>query len=88
LVATLSVHGIRVAARSGLNVWIPVPDERAVSRALLEAGWAVARGEPFRIRAGPGLRVTTATLETDEAENFVNDLVRCINPRYVRTYTA
>ena len=88
LVAALSAHGIRVAARSGLNVWIPVPDERAVSRALLEAGWAVARGEPFRIRAGPGLRVTTATLETDEAENFVNDLVRSINPRYVRTYTA
>jgi len=88
LVAALSERGIPVAARSGLNVWIPVPDERAAAAALMKEGWAVARGEPFRVRAEPGIRVTTATLEASEAEEFASALVRSINPRYVRTYTA
>ena len=34
LVATLARSGIRAHGRSGLNVWIPVPDER--QRALLK----------------------------------------------------
>ena len=88
LVTALAERGIHVAARSGLNVWIPVSDERAVAAALLEEGWAVARGEPFRVRAAPGIRVTTATLEPDEAEEFASALVRSVNPRYVRTYSA
>jgi DNA-binding transcriptional MocR family regulator len=88
LVAALSERGMAVAARSGLNVWVPVLDERAVAAALLKEGWAVARGEPFRVRAGPGIRVTTATLEPHEAEDLASALLRSANPRYVRTYTA
>jgi DNA-binding transcriptional MocR family regulator len=88
LVGALAERGVSVAARSGLNVWIPVPDERAVAAALLEEGWAVARGEPFRLRAAPGIRVTTASLEEQEADDFAAALLRSVNPRYVRTYTA
>ena len=39
--------------RSGINVWVPVPDEDAAVRALLAEGWAVAAGTPYRLlRAG------------------------------------
>ena len=88
LVSALSDRGIPVVARSGLNVWIPVTDERAVASALLKEGWAVARGEPFRLRAEPGIRVTISTLEEHETEDFASALSRSVNPRYVRTYTA
>jgi DNA-binding transcriptional MocR family regulator len=88
LVAALSDRDIPVVARSGLNVWIPVTDERAVAAALLKEGWAVARGEPFRLRAEPGIRVTIASLEEHEAEDFASAFRRSVNPRYVRTYSA
>jgi len=88
LVAALSARGTEVSAKSGVNVWIPVPDERAVAAALMESGWAVARGEPFRVKAGPGIRVTTATLEPDEAEDFATAFARSLVPRYARTYTS
>ncbi len=36
---------------SGLNVWVPVGDEAAVVGALLQRGWVVAPGAPYRLPA-------------------------------------
>ncbi len=47
-------------APSGLNVWVPVPDEDAAVRALLAQGVSIAAGAPFRLqtprRCGSRLR--------------------------------
>jgi DNA-binding transcriptional MocR family regulator len=70
LVSQLAARGIAAAGDSGLGVWIPLADEAAAVRELLAHGWAVSPGERYRFRSAPGLRVTTANLELDEAEDL------------------
>lgn len=67
LVEALAAAGVVAPAGSGLNVWIPVADEDLASRALLSAGFAVSAGSRYRMRSGPGLRVTTAALPPADA---------------------
>ncbi|MFR0354009.1 aminotransferase class I/II-fold pyridoxal phosphate-dependent enzyme [Streptomyces sediminimaris] len=66
LIDALARRGVEAHGRSGLNVWIPVPDETAAVSRLLHAGWAVAPGARFRLNAPPGIRVTVATLTPQE----------------------
>ncbi|HKI42806.1 MAG TPA: aminotransferase class I/II-fold pyridoxal phosphate-dependent enzyme, partial [Mycobacterium sp.] len=68
LCAALAERGIAAHGRSGLNVWIPVPDETVAVTRLLGAGWAAAPGTRFRIRTPAGLRVTIADLTADEID--------------------
>ncbi|WP_086872020.1 aminotransferase class I/II-fold pyridoxal phosphate-dependent enzyme, partial [Streptomyces viridochromogenes] len=42
LLRALAERGIEGHGRSGLNVWVPVPDETGAVSRLLHAGWAVA----------------------------------------------
>jgi DNA-binding transcriptional MocR family regulator len=70
LLDALRVYDIRGTARSGLNVWVPVPSEELAVTGLLANGWAVAAGERFRLRTPASIRVTTAELEPEEARRF------------------
>jgi DNA-binding transcriptional MocR family regulator len=70
LIGMLGDHGIAASGRSGLNVWVPVREEAPVVRALYDAGWLVLAGERFRINTPPGIRVTVATLQEDEAREI------------------
>jgi DNA-binding transcriptional MocR family regulator len=72
LIDALAARGIPAHGRSGLNVWIPVREEGPVSRALLDAGWLVRGGEPFRFQSAPGIRVTITTLRPGEAEGMAD----------------
>jgi DNA-binding transcriptional MocR family regulator len=76
LVRELGRHGISVWGRSGLNVWVPVEDEFLARRALLEAGWAVAAGEQFRLRTPPGLRISVGNLSVADAPRIAEALTR------------
>jgi len=80
LVAALAEHGIEVEATSGLNVWIPVPDETSVVQALQAEGWAVAPGAPFRLQAEPAIRITISTLKSAEAKSVAAALARTLEP--------
>ena len=86
LVRALAERGIDVEAPSGYNIWIPVLDEGAVVAGLQKRGWAVARGEPFRLRSRPAIRVTAATLTRDESNRFATDLEEILEPGRLRTY--
>ena len=66
--SALAARGVEAAGDSGLGVWVPLADEAAAVRELLVQGWAVSPGERYRFRSAPGIRVTTASLEPDEAE--------------------
>ncbi len=78
--AALREHGIDARAASGFNIWIAVRDEVNVVQALAARGWAVAAGERFRIRSGPGIRVTISTLQPAEAVRFAADLASALRP--------
>jgi len=78
LVAALAERGIGSHGRSGLGVWIPVEEEAAIAAVLAERGWAVSAGERFRYRAAPGIRVTTTTLQPDEAHRLADDIAAAV----------
>jgi hypothetical protein len=63
-----------------MNVWVPVADEESAAAALLEAGFAVAKGGRFRIRSAPALRITTATLKTDDAPRVAEAVALALRP--------
>lgn len=67
LLAALAAHGIEAHGASGLNVWIPVPEETALVQSLAQAGFAVSAGERFRLRSGPAIRVTIARMPLAQA---------------------
>lgn len=87
LIAALKAHGIPACGRSGLNVWIPVPEEGSVMTSLAAVGWAVRGGEHYRIKSPPAIRVTISTLKPDEATQLAEDIARSLQPDR-RTHSA
>jgi DNA-binding transcriptional MocR family regulator len=81
LLAQLAQHGVRAHGASGLNVWVPVPEEAAVIGALLQRGWVLAPGAPYRLpESPPAVRVTSATLTQEEAVRLAGDLAEVLAP--------
>jgi DNA-binding transcriptional MocR family regulator len=80
LLEALARRGIAARGRSGLNVWVPVPEEAAAVARLAEAGWAVRAGERYRIKSPPAVRLTTSRLEAKDAERLADALARAAVP--------
>jgi len=74
LVRAFAEHDLAAWGLSGFNVWLPIADEHAAVRRLLEAGWAVAAGERFRHRTRPGIRISIGSLLPDEAPRLAEAL--------------
>ncbi|MFE4516316.1 aminotransferase class I/II-fold pyridoxal phosphate-dependent enzyme [Kitasatospora sp. NPDC056783] len=74
LLGELAARGIGAHGESGLNVWVPVPDETSVLAALVQRGWVAAPGARYRIQSPPGVRFTTAGLEPSLARELAEDL--------------
>lgn len=86
LIDALKQRGIEAYGRSGMNVWIPVPDETGAVARLLHAGWAVAPGARFRMSAPPGIRITVSTLTPDDIEPLADAVASAVGPAPVRGY--
>lgn len=86
LICELAALGIGAHGASGLNVWVPVPEEAAAVAGLLVRGWVVAPGARFRLgSAAPGVRVTTAALAPAEAPALARDIAAALAPGSVRS---
>jgi DNA-binding transcriptional MocR family regulator len=72
LISALAARGITAHGDTGINVWIPVPEEASVVGPLLAAGWAVAPGAWFRILTPPAVRITVSTLDAEEIEQVAD----------------
>ena len=81
LLECLGERGILAHGECGLNVWVPVADESFVVGAMLQRGWVLASGEPYRLRGStPAVRITIATLSGDEARELAGDLAAVLAP--------
>jgi DNA-binding transcriptional MocR family regulator len=75
LLDALRARSIAAGGVSGLNVWVPVGDETGIVGTLLQRGWVVAPGAPFRLDRSQGaIRITIATLQAPEAVRLADDL--------------
>jgi DNA-binding transcriptional MocR family regulator len=81
LIAALTRREIEAHGASGLNVWIPVPEEAVVVQALAARGFAVSAGERFRLRSRPAIRVTISRLHPERAEPFAEALAQVLDPQ-------
>lgn len=86
LIGALGERGIAAYGRSGMNVWIPVPDETGAVARLLHAGWAVAPGARFRMSAPPGLRITVSPLTPGDIEPLADAVAAAVGPAPARHY--
>ncbi|MFI9172320.1 aminotransferase class I/II-fold pyridoxal phosphate-dependent enzyme [Streptomyces lincolnensis] len=86
LIDALAGHGIEAHGRTGMNVWVPVPDETGAVARLLHAGWAVAPGARFRIAAPPAVRITVSTLTARDAESLAAAVAAATGPTPARRY--
>jgi DNA-binding transcriptional MocR family regulator len=86
LIGALAERGIAAHGRSGMNVWVPVPDETGAVARLLHAGWAVAPGARFRMSAPPGIRITVSTLRDDETAPLADAVAAALGPAPARSY--
>ncbi|SNR27130.1 aminotransferase class I/II-fold pyridoxal phosphate-dependent enzyme [Actinoplanes regularis] len=63
LIGLLHAQGVPAYGATGINVWVPVPDETHAVAALRDAGYAVAAGALFRVSSPPGIRITVSPLD-------------------------
>jgi DNA-binding transcriptional MocR family regulator len=80
MLAALADAGLEAHGASGLNVWVPVPDEDAVVRALLAAGYSISAGAAFRLSTPPAVRITTATVLPGEAPAIAGAIAAAVRP--------
>jgi DNA-binding transcriptional MocR family regulator len=88
LVAALADLGVSAHGRSGLNVWLPVQDERAAVAGMRERGIAVRSGDRFRLRTDPGIRVTTAALPVEDASGVAAAIAESLGHNQHTSRTA
>ena len=67
-------RGIEAHGVTGLNVWVPVNDEAAAARCLLDRGWCVRPGARYRLRSPPAIRITVASLPAEQSRRLADDV--------------
>ena len=72
----LAELGLSLPVPDGINLWVPVVDERAALVHLAAAGIRAAPGAPFFAGDGtPHVRLTTGLVTADELEHVATSLV-------------
>ncbi len=79
-VEALADRGIEATGGAGITVWIPVPEEAPVVQSLLERGWAVSPGAPYRLQSERAIRVTISTLKEREAAKLAEAIEESFRP--------
>jgi DNA-binding transcriptional MocR family regulator len=79
----LGEHGLSAHGHTGINVWVPVPDETRAVGALRDAGYVVAPGALFRVATGPGIRITVSALADTDIAPLAAAVANAVDPRPV-----
>ena len=86
--SALAAHDLELAVPDGINLWLPVVDERAALVQLTTAGIRAAGGSPFLAPgsdpAGDHVRVTTGMVDASEASHVAAALAAAATAGPVR----
>lgn len=74
LVDALRRRGLTASSGSGVNLWLPVKEEAAMVERMAARGYTVQAGQPFRLRAAPGLRISVGNLPPEKADDVAQAL--------------
>lgn len=74
LIVALRTVGIAATGASGLNVWVPVPDEQIAVESARAAGFAIRAADSYRINSGPAVRLTISYLEDPDIAHLARAL--------------
>jgi DNA-binding transcriptional MocR family regulator len=79
----LIARGLPAHGATGINVWVPVPDETRAVSALRDAGIVVAPGSLYRIASGPGIRITVSPLggSQSDIDAMADAVTAAVRPR-------
>ncbi len=69
-----ALTGAPLPPGEGVHIWLPVRSEAAASQIMVQRGWLVQNGEPFRLKSGPAIRVSLANLIPAQLETLAQDL--------------
>ncbi|MFR9676483.1 aminotransferase class I/II-fold pyridoxal phosphate-dependent enzyme [Streptomyces sp. TR06-5] len=86
LLTALAEHGVEGRGGTGMNVWVPVPDETGAVARLLQAGWAAAPGARFRVSSEPAIRLTVSPLAHREIPRVARAVAEALRPDEARRY--
>ncbi|MGW0998634.1 aminotransferase class I/II-fold pyridoxal phosphate-dependent enzyme [Streptomyces sp. NPDC002520] len=86
LIDALAERGVTAYGHSGMNVWVPVPDETAAVARLLQSGWGVAPGSRFRIDTPPGIRITISPVTDQDIAPLAEAVAAAVRPSPDRSY--
>ena len=75
LLAALAERDVVAHGRSGINVWVPVPDEAAAVATLRDRGWVAGPGSRHRLASPPGIRITVSALGLEEVAGLADAIV-------------
>jgi DNA-binding transcriptional MocR family regulator len=78
LLDALKARGLPARGRTGINVWVPVPDETRAVAAMREAGYAVAPGALYRLASPPALRLTISPLDLSDVEPLADAVAQAV----------
>jgi DNA-binding transcriptional MocR family regulator len=80
LCEALAARGLTATGKTGINVWVEVPDETRAVGLLRDRGYAVAPGSLFRVAAPPGIRITISSLEEAEVPVLADTVAAAVHP--------
>lgn len=86
--AALLAHGLPAHGRTGINVWVPVPDETRAVAGLRDSGYAVAPGALYRLSTGPAIRITVSPLDAADIEPLADAVARAVGRPGPGVFTA
>ncbi|HYN94836.1 MAG TPA: aminotransferase class I/II-fold pyridoxal phosphate-dependent enzyme [Pilimelia sp.] len=78
LLTALADRGLPARGRTGINVWVPVPDETRAVTGLRDLGYAVAPGSLYRLASPPGIRITVSPLDPAGIEPLADAVARAL----------
>src|ERR1044071_6390209 len=76
----LIARGLDAHGRTGINVWLPVPDETAAVASLRDGGWVVGPGAAHRLTSAPGLRLTVSRLRVSDVDVAADAVAAAVGP--------